>query len=266
MPSLLPLALAAALAALSGPALVADAVPAPGAVVRLSAPGHELQYLLSLPKGWAPGRKWPVVLAEESAEKDFGKAMQRYVDARGALPFILVMPYSVILGQQGWRDPAVYPYSAATWDRIDAQGTCKFELDGVERMLADVRTRYGGEDKVYATGLEAGAHLVWAMAFRHPEQLAAAAPVAGNYRGRCMEDGAFSADPARAALPLQAFVGAQDKTWREDMHYQFLDARKAAEAHGYTRIGETVVPGHGHEPMAAEVLAWFASLRAAQPR
>ncbi|HZX28520.1 MAG TPA: hypothetical protein VFF16_15720 [Telluria sp.] len=90
----------------------AHANPAlPGTIVQLGATGHPMQYLLSLPEDWTPDRSWPIVLVEESAEKDFRKAMQRYVAARKRLPFILVMPYCVILGQAGQRDPAVYPYT-----------------------------------------------------------------------------------------------------------------------------------------------------------
>lgn len=239
----------------------AFAQPLARSIIPLTASEHGMQYLLSLPQGWTPGRKWPIVLAEESADKDFANAMERYVAARGSLPFILVMPYSVTLGASGQRDPNVYPYASRTWDAIDAEGACKFELEGVQRMLDDVRSRYSGEDKVYITGLEAGAHLVWAMAFRYPEQLAAAAPVAGNYRERCMEDGRFSRNPARATLPIQAFIGEHDTLWRGEGHGQFVSARRAGEAHGFMRIRETVVPGRGHEALAPEVLNWFNSLR-----
>ncbi|MGZ3181535.1 MAG: hypothetical protein ACXU8N_03755 [Telluria sp.] len=251
---LLPLLLAIASAA--------AAAQAPGAIVQRTATSHPMQYLLSLPTGWTPGRSWPVVVAEESAEKDFRHAMERYVAARKDLPFILVMPYSVILGQSGTRDPAIYPYTPATWDRIDREGSCSFELAGLDQVLQEVRTAYHGESRVYVTGLEAGSHLAWALAFKRPGQLAAVAPVAGNFRERCLEDGQVSSDPARADLPIQAFIGANDQVWlKAPAHDQFLAAKRFGEAHGYRRIGETVVPGHGHEALAAEVLAWFQSLR-----
>ncbi|TFW10769.1 hypothetical protein E4L96_22355 [Massilia arenosa] len=240
----------------------AEPLATPGAVARLAVPGHAMQYLIALPQGWTPQRTWPVVLVEESAEKNFRSAMQRYVDARGALPFILVMPYSVILGAQGQRDPAVYPYSAATWDSIGKQGACAFELEGVNRMLDMVRGTYHGEPKVYVTGLEAGAHLVWALTLRQPETLAAAAPVAGNFRHRCVDDADLSTHPARATLPVQAFIGAEDTPWRGGaLHAQFAEARQLAQAHGFQAIGETVVPGRGHEALAGEVLRYFAGLR-----
>lgn len=260
-PLLVPVSLLATL--MAGPCAQGATAPAEQKTV----PGHAMQYLVSLPQGWTAQRSWPVVLVEESAEKDFRAAMQRYVDARGALPFILVMPYSVILGAQGQRDPAVYPYSAATWDSIYRQGACTFEIDGVNRMLDAVRSTYHGEAKVYVTGLEAGAHLVWALTLRQPETLAAAAPVAGNFRHRCVDDAGISTHPARTTLPVQAFVGAEDTQWRSgSLHAQFTEAQHIAQAHGFRAIGETVVPGRGHDALAAEVLRYFDAVRARSGR
>jgi poly(3-hydroxybutyrate) depolymerase len=159
----------------------------------------------------------------------------------------------------------VYPYSTATWDAIAKDGICRFDIEGLMNVLQDVRTAYHGEERIYLTGFEAGAHLVWAFVFRHPELLAAASPAAGNYRGRCMEDQKFSVDPARISikLPIRAIQGQLDTLWGPGGggFAQWLDAKQLAQAHGYADVTETLVPGKGHVPMPEEVLGYFMSLQ-----
>lgn len=256
---LLSIALSIALSVCLAPAR--SAAPTQPATISVhTATGHPMQYLLSLPTGWTTSTSWPVVLVEESADKNFRDSMQRYVQARGDLPFILVMPYSVVLGSSGVRDPKVYPYSPAEWDRIEADGICRFEMDGVEAMLRDVRQQWHSQDKFFVTGLEAGAHLVWALAFRMPDRLMAAAPVAGNFRRRCVDDRDISQHPARTALPIMAFIGAKDGDWLDDkVHRQFSDAQQLAQKFGFRPVQETIVPGRGHEPLADTVFGFFAT-------
>src|SRR4051812_37367877 len=158
---------------------------APAFAAPVTAPGHPMQYSVSLPAHWHAGRDWPVLVIAEAAEKEFEANLARFVAARGERPYILVAPYIVTNGSAGQRDPAVYPYSPATWDRIDRDGICSFDLGGIDAVLADVRQRYHGEARIYLTGFEAGAHLVWSMVLNQPERLAAAIPIAGNYRSRC---------------------------------------------------------------------------------
>lgn len=224
---------------------------------------HPMQYYLSLPHGFAPGKKWPVVVVVEAAEKEFRENARRFVKARGDLPFIIVAPIIVTNGNSGRRDPSIYPYSPATWDAIDRAGNCAFDLEGLAQVLADVEKSYGGESKVFLTGFEAGAHLVWAMTFRAPERLRAAAPVAGNYIGRCMDDPTqFSSDPSRKRLPVRGFFGRDDERFgpASAIYGQWKTARDLAAAHGYENVSETIVPGKGHVPLPDEVLAFFASL------
>ena len=241
---------------------------APASLLLKTAGGHPMQYYVALPAHWTPDRQWPIVVVAEAADKEFKLNAERFAEARGELPFIIVAPINVTNGSQGQGDPKVFPYSRATWDAIAKDGVCKFDLDGLEQVIREVKRDYRGEDKVYLTGFEAGTHLVWAEVFRHPEWLAAAAPVAGNYRGRCMEDGAFSAHPARAALPLRALSGGEDTLWGQGggNYAQWLDAKKLAQDHGYANFSETIVAGKGHVPLPREVLDWFFSVWSAARR
>jgi poly(3-hydroxybutyrate) depolymerase len=236
-------------------------------LVRETAEGHPMQYWVAPPRKAEPGRSYPVVVVVEAAEKQFAENARRFVAARGDRPFILVAPIIVTNGRQGQRDPAIYPYTAATWERIDRDGVCAFDLDGLARVLDDVRRKRHGDGRVLITGFEAGAHLVWAFALLHPERLRAAAPVAGNYIGRCVDEAAISRDPARATLPIRGFAGAADEMFGPagKLHGQFETARALAVAHGFAAVDEVVVPGTAHVPMPDEVLAWFAEVTTGPP-
>src|SRR5690242_9044419 len=65
--------------------------------------GHPMQYFVSLPKGWTPSKKWPVVLVLEAAEKEYKINAHRFIDARGDMPFIIVAPIHTNNGNQGRR-------------------------------------------------------------------------------------------------------------------------------------------------------------------
>ncbi len=233
---------------------------APGELQLKTSAGTLMQYYVSLPEGWSAGKKWPVVVIAEEAEKAFKENTLRFIKARAQMPFIIVSPVIVTNGNYGRRDPAVYPYTAKTWDAIDAMSDCKFDVDGVIQIVNDVKKNYNADDKFYITGFEAGAHLVWSMVFEHPELLKAAAPVAGNYIGRCVNT--ISGDASKADLPIMGFVGDQDKDWgaSSKLYGQWQNARKLALDNGYKNVNETIVRGKGHVTMPGETLAYFYSL------
>ena len=220
---------------------------------------HPMQYYISLPNGWTANKKWPVVFAVEAADKQFKQNAERFIAARKNMPFIIVVPINTTNGQQGHRDPAIYPYSKAVWDTIDKVSTCKFDLDGLQSIIKDLKAKYAAADKVFITGFEAGTHLVWAMIFQHPELLYAAAPVAGNFRNRCLDQNTFSNHESRILLPVKNFTGANDKDFgvAGTIYYQYIEAKKLSIAHGYKNISEMEVAGKGHEPLPAEVLEYF---------
>ena len=220
---------------------------------------HPIQYLISLPNGWSTKSKWPIVIVASDAEKQFRKDGERFIAARGSLPFILIIPFITTSGSQGQGDSTIYPYSKSVWDTIDRMTTCKFDLDGLQSIIREVKENDSGSDKVFITGFEAGAHLVWAIVFQHPELLYAAAPVAGNYRSRCMETDAFSMYPYRAELPIRNFTGSEDADFgvKGKVYSQYLQAKSVALAHGYKNISETEVKGKGHVLLPDAVLNYF---------
>lgn len=223
------------------------------------ASAHPIQYYISLPANWSSKSMFPVVIVLEDAHKEFKKNAERFIAARKDMPFIIVAPFITTNGQQGHKDSTIYPYSKSVWDSIDKISVCKFDMDGLQNIIKDVRTTYSGSEKVFITGFEAGTHLVWAMIFHHPESLYAAAPVAGNYRGRCMESNTFSENGSSIQLPIKNFTGSEDKDFGTDgrIYNQYLEAKNLALLHGYKNISETEVVGKSHVPLPDEVLKYF---------
>ncbi|HWA82848.1 MAG TPA: hypothetical protein VG820_05425 [Fimbriimonadaceae bacterium] len=220
-----------------------------------TASAHPMKYYLSLPDGWQAGKKWPVVVVIESANRDFETTAKEFERARGSKPFILVTPLVLTNGGPRYREATGYRYDAATWARIERDGTWKFDGAGVQAVLADVRRLYGGESKAFLTGWEAGGHTVFALAFTHPSWFAAAAPVCPNYAARWIAP----AGERAAGMPLRCFIGAKDDLWQR-FSSQWDRARNEARSRGFGDLSIRQVDGKGHEPLADAVLAWFLSL------
>jgi dienelactone hydrolase len=213
-----------------------------------------MQYYLSLPKGWSAGKSWPVVVAIESANRDFQANANAFARARGNRPFIIVAPLVVTGGGAGFREVPSYHYTDATWKEIDRAGAFAFDEAGITAVIADVHRLYGGDERYYLTGWEAGGHTVWAMLFRHPDQVRAAAPVTPNYLGRWMTDGSFSSSPARAQVPVRVFQSTHVPS--QAMARQAETAIDTARAHGFATVSLVSVD-KPHGPLAEEVLDWF---------
>jgi predicted peptidase len=220
---------------------------------------HPIQYYLSLPDNWSSKTKWPVVVVLSDAYKQFKKDGEQFIIARKSMPFIIVVPLITTNGTQGHKDTSIYPYSKSTWDSIDKMTICNFDETGLQSIIKDVKEIYSGSDKVFITGFEAGTHLVWAMIFQHPELLYAAAPVAGNYRNRCIETNSFSNDSSKKELPIKNFTGSGDENFGINGRFydQYLEAKNLALSHGYRNISEAEVKGKGHTPLPENVLDYF---------
>lgn len=223
---------------------------------------HPIQYYLSLPEGWVAGKKWPVVVIIESADREFLQAATAFAQARGHQPFILVTPLVVTNGGSGYRSVPTYHYSDPVWERIQNSGPFNFDVDGITAIMVDVSRQYGGEDKYFVTGFEAGGHTVWGMIFNHPEVLRGAALVCPNYLGRWVDETHISSAPGRSALPIRNLVGTKDVLCQpgRPIYTQMQNAMTVADAHGYKNGSLVRVEGKGHERLAEEVLAYFSSL------
>ena len=227
-----------------------------------TASGHPIQYYLSLPDGWTAGKKYPVVMVIESANRDFLEATTAFAQARRQQPFIIVTPLVVTNGGTRYREVPTYHYSDQVWTRIQNDGDFNFDMAGITAIMQDVVKQYGGEDKYFITGLEAGGHTVWGVLFNHPEAVRGAAIVCPNYLGRWVDEAHISSDASRATLPIRNFVGTKDEICApgHPIYDQMQKAISVAEGHGYKNVSLTRVEGKGHERLADEVLAYFSSL------
>ncbi|HEV7620854.1 MAG TPA: hypothetical protein VGO09_03925 [Flavisolibacter sp.] len=141
---------------------------------------------------------------------------------------------------------------------IDKEGVCSFDIQGLEQVIKDVKTLYNGEEKVYITGLEAGAHLVWATAFLHPQWLYGAAPVSGNYIGRCIIENKEAMGQDRS-LPIHSFYGSKDDIWKL-FEVQDQKVRSLAIRNGFNSVSISSIDGKGHERIENEILGYFNEL------
>ncbi len=243
--------------------LIASSVAAQDSNIELrTAKNHAIQYYIAVPRQFTAKSVLPVVILFEAAEKEYKKNIERFVQARGDASFILVQPIHTNNGNQGRRDPALFPYSKETWDYIDKVGDCQFNADGIQAIYHEVKNEYHTEARWFATGFEAGTHMLWWMLFNHPEWIRAAAPVAGNYRGRCVDENAIAKDESRSLVPIRAFVGDQDEVWKPggSNYNQWTTPRELASKAGHMDITEEVIKGKGHVTMEKEVLAYFREL------
>lgn len=192
-----------------------------------------VQYYLSLPQGWNAQMTWPVIVTIDGSGHKFLQNSQAFIKARGELPFVIVTP---CVNSNG-KDPA--------------------DLKAVLEIMDEVRQAVHGQPKFFATGFSAGGHVAWQLVFLHPELLAAAAPAAGNFNGRGIDE--VSKAPERVKLPIHGFQGGKDSVGKY-LDPQWEAAVKLATENGYTNLTRTEVPEAEHQAFAPEVMAFFASL------
>ena len=243
-------------------ALVASCVPGSIQPELKTASAHPIQYYLSLPDDWDNGKRWPVVVVIESADRDFLAAATNFAQARRHLPFILVTPLVVTNGGAGYRSVPTYHYTREVWDRVQSTGEFNFDIEGISAIMQDVVKQYGGEDKFFITGLEAAGHTIWGILFSHPEKVRGAAIVCPNYLGRWVDEQEISSAAVRTNLPIRTLVGTKDELCvpGHPIYTQMQKAMSTAQAHGYKNVSLVRVEGKGHDRLAGEVLAYFSSL------
>lgn len=228
-----------------------------------TARGSVMKYTVSLPAGWSADRTWPVVVVIPDASRDFAGNLAAFVAAGGSTPFIFVAPHVVTSGgSRGYREAPGFQYSAADWAEVDRLGEFRFDEEGVAATIADVHTRFHGDERVYLTGWEAGGHTVWALLLRHPEWFRAVAPVTTNFQGRWLDAGPPPAKPAELPAVRVVFCGGTclPPEGRRTLMTQTEAAIARAKSQGFGEIAVVVGEGTTHGPLAADVLAWFATL------
>lgn len=159
-----------------------------------------MDYLLYLPAGYTPSRKWPLVLfLHGRGSGNSSVALQQAgppanVRRGEDFPFILVSPRCP--PGKWWNARELEPFLEAILQR--------YPID---------------EDRIYLTGLSMGGFGAWALGAAMPNRFAAIAPLCGG------------GDPAKAGLlkntPIRAFHGASDHVVPLQRSQDMVDAIKA---------------------------------------
>jgi len=154
------LLLSTALACESACSAAVTRVPPPAAGRQTEQTGAGLRYLLHLPAAYADRPAWPLILFLHGAgERGDDPALV----AREGLPRILeTLPD--------------FPFAVVSPQETRAQ---RWTPDGLAALVEDVAGKYRVDPgRVYVTGLSSGATAALELAIRHPERIAAVAPVA----------------------------------------------------------------------------------------
>jgi hypothetical protein len=230
---------------------------------------HPMRYLVSRPAHWNTGHTWPVLVIIADARREYREAIQEFMTARGARPYVLVCPVTLTSGGDAHRIREAFQYPDSAWARASRDGDCAFDRAGLDAVLADVRARDHGDARVFMAGLEAGGHVEWAELLGHPERLRAVAFSVPNYIGRCMDESAVKPLASGAArLPVRVYRGERDSLWlgARPFRTQYLRGRALAEKLGICEFSEVLVRGQGRGFYADSVLAWFNRVRGSSSR
>jgi poly(3-hydroxybutyrate) depolymerase len=220
--------------------------------------GHMMRYYISLPTDWVPERRYPVIVAVTGSNGNFPVLAKGYAKARGPLPFVTVTPTSLSSTNPDFMDEEHFPQLDAkaleTWSESDRSAQLASDLAGLEKVLADVRAYFGGEDRVYLSGFSRGGDLAWHVLYARPQWVHVVFPSCAVYHAEC----AVGARPEARSVPVLAFQGAGDP-YRDYLEPLWTAAEAAARQNGIKELRriltfrkhgwhyeEILVACHGH--------------------
>lgn len=219
---------------LAAPENNAHADPEVG-ILHYPASGARAAYSLYVPEYYAPGRKWPLIVAlhgGSGANDEYLLTWLRPAKSRG---YFILSPKSV----------------GSTWgiEKPDA------DTASIASMLESVAARYAIDaERILLSGLSDGGTFSYALATSRPDLFAAVAPVAGVLPG-WLDVGKAS------ALPFLIVHGGQD------FIFPVATARRAHATlveHGFEAVTYEELPDWGHAYTysinAGRILPWFEAL------
>ena len=123
-------------------------------LIVIGSPKHPLVGYLSLPKDWAKGKTFPVIVGVEGAGCNFAGYARGLAASRGSRPVIVLTPVS-LTSTNGLDAAKFASYGKACLDEWDKK-RIEFDGPGIDALLEVVRARFGGEEKVFLTGFSGG--------------------------------------------------------------------------------------------------------------
>ena len=222
---------------------------------------HTMKYFLSLPNGWSPDKKWPMLVCVDGAGSNFA-GMNGGYGGKANATYIVVTPCSFSNTNSLEGQEAKYPYPKEVLEEWNGK-RMDFDEPGLLAALTDVRADFNGEEKFFITGFSGGGNITWHFIFTHPDLLAGAAPASANFSGLRAE---ASKAPERETLPIKVLQGEDDEYRKpgsiSPLDDQWAGAKAALEENGYKNWTYELVPKTGHSPCNKQVLDFFASIRA----
>ena len=223
------LLLALAVAALAGCSTTVKSPAASGTqtVQHLTDSGRRLDYLLWLPRDYAPGsnKTWPMIMFLHGAGErgaDVWKAATHGPPKRIA---------------QGWECPFIV-VSPLCPERED------WERDRLVELLNEIVRKYAvDQQRVYLTGLSMGGYGAWDLGLKFPEKFAAMAPICGGGEYISVLLAGREKPNALKSLAVWAFHGDKDPVVPVSESERMVGFLRTA---GVREVKLTVYPGVEH--------------------
>lgn len=225
--------------------------------------GLLLYLLAAVGAGWAAEAPVGTTAYERAAEVlvRFGRWCSEN-QARGAGPYIVLAPAS-FSNTNALNDTLYqrwYPMSVINPMRPRNPAVrSKYDVEGTLALLKMLREQFGGEARIYVTGVSGGGIPCYGMVHGEPTMIAAAAPTCANYNG--------PKPPVRSGSggPILQLLGADDG-YNDvvgdgpGLIHQNDWAMREFQRRGFS-VTREMVPGAGHGPMPRRVVEFFEKVR-----
>lgn len=226
----------------------------------LGSASHPLVAWVGLPKSWKKGGSYPVLIGVEGAGCSFKGYFDGLTASRGSRDVIVLTPIS--LSNTNALETKTFPmYPKELLDEHrDQLKRLAFDGAGVDAILADLRARFGAEEKTFGTGFSGGGMFTYWRLFRNPERVRGIVPACGNFLPT-IADGAPPA-PEGGGPAIHLMTGEKDPHrlhTHGDPNQPGIEpqtdlAQQAMERLGYRHVRRTMFPGVGHASLHAK--AW----------
>ncbi|MHC4661889.1 MAG: alpha/beta hydrolase-fold protein [Planctomycetota bacterium] len=265
-----------AVIALLAPAFFA---PPPGAgaaeeIELKTASSHKMKYYFSLPAKYKKkeNKKWSVLICIEGAGCNFGAVVNAFRQARGKLPFILILPIT-FSNTNKIEGQTLEKYKAFYSEDVIADGAKKrldWDEEGLLAIINDLINDYDAEERAYITGFSGGGNAAYMMIFRHPDLLNGAAPACANFNMGYIQSykslkNKFTDDDRN--FPIHLITGEKDPHREHTggnenipgIEPQTDAAEKLLKELGYPNVKRTIVRRMKHNPALKQVIDTFRS-------